>query len=171
MPKVHLIEGPVGAGKSTFASALALQHRGVHIALDEWFATLFNPDRPADDFVPWYLQRKERLLGLIWRHSRRILAAGQDVYLELGLIQRPGRVAFCHQVQDEGFDLLVQVLDAPHEIRQERVRHRNKEKGPTFAMLVSDPVFEMASRLWEPPDEVECSDFEVEFVTGAGTGC
>ena len=45
MPTVHLIEGPVGAGKSTYASALARRTNGVHIALDEWFAALFSPDR------------------------------------------------------------------------------------------------------------------------------
>ena len=32
MPKVHLIEGPVGAGKSTYSSALALRTKGIHVA-------------------------------------------------------------------------------------------------------------------------------------------
>ncbi len=51
MPTVHLIEGPVGAGKSTFSADLAARTRGVHIALDAWFAKLFSPDRPVADFV------------------------------------------------------------------------------------------------------------------------
>lgn len=65
MSRVHLIEGPVGAGKSTFGATLAASSNGVHIPLDEWFATLFSPDRPGGDFVPWYVERKERLLDLI----------------------------------------------------------------------------------------------------------
>ena len=164
MPTVHLIEGPVGAGKSTYSSTLALQTNGVHVALDEWFAALFSPDRPASDLVPWYMSRKERLLALIWNHSRRILAAGTDVILELGLIQRQGRVAFGRQIQAEGFELVVHVVDAPLEVRRERVRRRNAEKGSTFAMVVPDHVFEMASRLWEAPDDVECSEYTVNFV-------
>lgn len=32
-------------------------------------------------------------------------------------------------------------------------------------MVVPDHVFEMASKLWEPPDELECEEFEVSFVT------
>ncbi len=52
MPRVHLVEGPVGAGKSTFAASLAARTGGVHIALDAWFARLFSPDRPAGDFIP-----------------------------------------------------------------------------------------------------------------------
>jgi adenylate kinase family enzyme len=52
MPTIHIIEGPVGAGKSTYATALALRTQGIHIALDAWFATLFSPDRPDGDFIP-----------------------------------------------------------------------------------------------------------------------
>jgi predicted kinase len=99
MAVAHLVEGPVGAGKSTYATALASRTGGVHIALDEWFARLFSPDRPAGDFVPWYVERKERLLGLVWQHGQRILASGKDVILELGLIQRGPRVEFCRDMQ------------------------------------------------------------------------
>jgi predicted kinase len=164
MPKVYLIEGPVGAGKSTYASILAKRIQGIHIALDDWFVVLFSPDRP-DEFVPsWYIERKERLLGLIWNHSRRILSSGGDVILELGLIERHARNRFCQQVQEEGVELQLHVLDAPLEVRRERVRRRNIEKGATFAMVVPDHIFEMASKLWEAPDEEECSDYPVEFV-------
>jgi predicted kinase len=170
MPVVHLIEGPVGAGKSTFAALLAERIQGVHISLDEWFATLFSADRPAGNFIPWYIERKERLLSLIWSHTRRLLASGKDAVLELGLIQRQGRVEFCHKVRDEGFMLVIHVLDAPYEVRRERVRRRNIEKGATYAMIVPDRIFEMASNLWEMPDEMECGEFEIEFVTTSQAG-
>ncbi|WP_431121692.1 AAA family ATPase [Variovorax paradoxus] len=165
MSQVHLIEGPVGAGKSTFSAALAASSNGVHIPLDEWFAALFSPDRPDGDFVPWYVQRKERLLGLIWNHSRRILASGRNVVLELGLIQQQPRIQFCRMITNEGFPPHLHVLDAPLEIRRGRVRRRNEERGPTFSMVVPDHVFEIASKLWEPPDTLECEEFEVSFVT------
>lgn len=168
MSKVHLIEGPVGAGKSTFSSSLALRVDGVHIALDEWFAALFSPDRPEGNFVPWYIERKERLLELIWAHSRRVLSAGTDVILELGLVQQQRRVMFYQQVQDEGFELSVYILDAPREVRRDRVRRRNVEKGSTFFMIVPDQIFEIASDSWEAPDEFEKSQYSIEYVS---TGC
>ncbi|MBQ8105327.1 MAG: AAA family ATPase [Afipia sp.] len=165
MSQVHLIEGPVGAGKSTFGAALAASSNGVHIPLDEWFATLFSPDRPGGDFVPWYVERKERLLGLIWNHSRRVLASGRDVVRELGLIQQHPRIQISRMITNEGFPPHLHVLDAPLEIRRARVRRRNEERGPTFSMVVPDHVFEMASKLWESPDELECEEFEISFDT------
>jgi predicted kinase len=164
-PEVHLVEGPVGAGKSTFAAALAPRLEGVHLALDAWFARLFSPDRPEGNFVPWYLERKDRLLDLIWDHSRSILGAGTDVILELGLIQRQRRMEFCQRIRDDGFGLVVYVLDAPREVRRERVRRRNIDKGPTFSIVVPDHVFDVASSLWEPPDEVEQCESKIRFVS------
>jgi predicted kinase len=167
MAKLHLLEGPVGAGKSTFAKSLAEQEQTIHIALDEWFARLFSPDRPDGEWIPWYVERKSRLLELIWSHSQEILASGTNVILELGLIQRAGRLAFYRRAIDAGVDLQVHVLDAPRELRRERVKRRNTEKGETFSMVVPDQVFEMASDLWEAPDDAELKDFPVTLVSTA----
>lgn len=89
MSVTYLIEGPVGSGKSTYAMALASRTQGVHIALDEWFASLFSPDRPSGDIMPWYTERKTRLIELIWHHSKAILASGTDVILELANLPLP----------------------------------------------------------------------------------
>lgn len=168
MAQVHLIEGPVGAGKSTYARRLELQGQGVHIALDVWFAALFSPDRPAENWLPWYIERKERLLRLIWAHAERLLDSGHGVILELGLIQRAARLPLCQQVVEAGHPLRIHVLDAPTEVRRERVHRRNQEQGPTFSMVVPDPIFDMASRLWEAPDEEECRAFAVDWVGDSG---
>jgi predicted kinase len=144
---------------------MALRIGGIHVPLDEWFARLFSPDRPATDFLPWYVERRKRLHELIWSHARDIVASGKDAILEIGLIQRQSRIAFCRRVVDEGLDLAVHVLDAPREVRRFRVQRRNAERGPTFSMVVPDPVFEMASDMWEPPDEVEQSEFSIEFIS------
>jgi predicted kinase len=155
MPTIHLIEGPVGTGKSTFSASLAQRQPAVHLALDEWFVALFSKDRPQTDFVPWYLERKDRCSEVIWNAAQRIVAAGTDVVLELGLIQRQSREAFYKRSEASGLNLSVYVLDAPREVRRERVRRRNGEKGHTFSMVVPDHVFNIASDMWEPPDEDE----------------
>jgi hypothetical protein len=58
----------------------------------------------------------------------------------------------------------VHVLDAPRDVRRERVLRRNGERGDTFSMEVPLPFFELASDLWEPPEEAECEGRDVRFV-------
>lgn len=165
MAPIYLIEGPVGAGKSTHARRLALQVRGVHLALDEWFARLFSPDRPAGDFVSWYLEHKSRLLDLMWAHALMIARTGVSPILELGLIQRQARVEFLNQANDAGATLKVHLLDAPLDVRWERVAHRNETQGETFSMVVPRHVFDLASSMWECPDEDEIRAYQIEVLS------
>lgn len=165
MSQIYLIEGPVGAGKSTFAKSLATRVGGVHIALDEWFARLFSPDRPNADLMPWYIERKARLLDHIWNHARDLLACGIPPVLELGLVQRQSREGIYKRARAADVDLTVYLLLASREVRRERVMRRNVEMGPTFSMVVPAPFFEMASDVWEEPDEFEIAENGIEKVT------
>ncbi|WP_296767117.1 ATP-binding protein [Thiobacillus sp.] len=167
MPQIHFIEGPVGAGKSTYAKAIAEKGSFSHIALDEWFARLFSPDRPQENFVTWYIERKDRVLALILNHAHDILATNKDVALELGLIQRAPRQALFRQLLQDGIKFTVHILDAPLGVRRERVRLRNTEQGETFSMIVPDHIFEIASAMWEPPDDLELEEYEHIFPTQA----
>jgi predicted kinase len=168
MRSIHLVEGPIGAGKSTFARRLARQLPGVHLALDEWFVRLYSPDRPNTDFVNWYLQRKDRLLALMWAHAKNFASANVNPILELGLIQRQARHDFYEQARREDVQLNVYLLDAPEDVRWERVEHRNEHKGETFSMVVPQQIFEVASAMWEPPDEDEIRTQQIKVVSTAG---
>jgi predicted kinase len=161
---VHLIVGPVGAGKSTFALRLAREQRAVRLNLDEWMAALFRPDRPETGVMAWYVERTGRCLGQIWTLAERLLEAETHVVLEIGLIQRRERESFFEQVDASHHDLTVYVVDAPRELRRERVQQRNAQQGETFSMLVPAEIFELASDLWEPLDERECASRDVRFV-------
>lgn len=165
MPKIHLVEGPVGAGKSTFAASLAARLGGVHIALDDWFAALFSPDRPGTDLMPWYIERKARLIDHIWRHAQALLARGVPPVLELGLVERRSREAFYLRARGAEVDLVVCVLTASRDVRRERVMRRNVEQGPTFSMVVPPSFFELASDLWEEPDEFEVAELGIEVIS------
>jgi len=164
MAHIHLIEGPVGAGKSTFAARLSATHAAPHLALDDWMATLFAPDRPDGDIMPWYLDRKARCIEQIWKIACGLIDTGTDVVLELGLIQRAARADFYGRLDTGDVAHTVYVLDAPKEVRHARVRRRNEETGATFSMVVPDAIFEMASGLWEPPDEAECATRDIQFI-------
>jgi predicted kinase len=164
-PRIHLVIGPVGAGKSTFVRQLVQQHRAVPLNLDDWMATLFSPDRPdSADVMVWYVPRTLRCLEQIWKTAEAVLAAGNDVVLEAGLIQQHQRDAFYARMGPWADAMTVYLLDAPREVRRERVLRRNADQGETFSMVVPPHIFELASDLWQPPSDAECAERSVVFV-------
>lgn len=169
MARLHLIVGPVGAGKSTFAVELRRQHGAVLFDLDQWMAVLYGDDeRPAENVIDWYVERKSRCLEQIWRVAEQVVDRGVDVVLELGLIQRAAREAFYSRTEELGHDLIVYVVDASRDWRRQRVEERNRQRGVTFAMEVPPAIFEMASDMWEPPDGRECRERDVRFMPVPG---
>jgi predicted kinase len=164
MSHVHLVIGPVGAGKSTLAAQLSRQQGAVRFTLDAWMARLYGADpRPPDGVPAWYRERATRCLGQIWEVARTVLDASVPVVLEIGLLQRHERAAFYARLDREARPLTVWVVDAPRDVRRARVERRNEERGETFSMFVPLEVFELASDLWEPPDALEREERALRF--------
>ena len=153
---IHLVLGPVGAGKSTYATELARANDAVRLTLDEWMAELFSPDRPDHDLVGWYRERAARCVARIFATARAIVHTGTAAVLEIGLLDATSRRQFHTQVRAAGIALEVHVVEASREVRRARVEARNRERGETFAMVVPPAIFELASDMWEPvaPEEL-----------------
>jgi len=162
---IRLIEGPVGAGKSTLALQISKDSNAPRLILDDWMATLFSPDRPSAGVIEWYVERKNRCIDQIWKMSCNILETGSDVILELGLIQQSHREQFYNRVDAAGHSMKIYVLDASREVRKGRVQQRNFIKGETYSMEVPDQIFDMANAMWEPIDKAECRNYEVELIS------
>jgi predicted kinase len=165
MATIFLIEGPVGAGKSTFAAKISQRHGAPRLNLDEWMAVLFSPDRPDTAFMDWYLERKRRCIEQIWNVTCDLIDTGTSAVLELGLIQRHDREVFYARVDAAGHALKVYVLDASETVRRQRVVQRNTEQGTTFKMAVSDEVFTLANRMWQAPDDDEILARDIEVIS------
>lgn len=143
---VHLVFGRVGAGKTTYARQYARDHRAVFFCLDEWMANLFTMDAPKPLTLEWMMPRVERAERQIWATAQQVLAAGVDVVLELGFFTRAQRdrmraLAAAHPVQTH-------VVDAPAEVRRDRVRARNRSSEMTIE--VDDTTFDWAEGYFEP---------------------
>ncbi len=136
----------------------------MQFTLDEWMARLFRADRPDDGVMEWYRERARRAVEQIWVVARSVAERGVAAVLELGLIRQSERLAFYALVRQARLEMQLHVLDAPREVRLERVRERNRAHGETFSMVVPDNVFELASDLWEAVEPTECQPFAVRFV-------
>ncbi len=152
---LHLLIGPVGAGKTSYARQRTARSSGVFLDLDSWMVRLFGADpRPPENVMAWYLERRERCRDLLWNVGLDVLRCGTDVFFEIGLLAHEERHAFYSAVRDEELPLLVYLVDAPRAVRRERVLQRNGSGGP-FTQIVPLEFFERASDAWQPPTESE----------------
>src|ERR1700761_5538124 len=78
---LNVIFGPCGAGKTTYAHALARREGAVAFVLDEWGARLFGPDVQGPLDFQWMVERLRRCEALIWSTAADVLAAGASVVL------------------------------------------------------------------------------------------
>jgi predicted kinase len=153
--KLHLLIGPVGAGKTTYGMRQAASLGGVFLDVDSAMVRLFGADvRPKEHVVDWYLERRERCRGLLWDIALDVLRGGMDVVLEFGLVTAADREAFYAKARAEDVGLMVYLLDAPREVRLERVSRRNQSPGP-FTQVVPLGFFERASDAWQSPSTSE----------------
>lgn len=155
MPIVHIICGPVGAGKTTLARQLAHAEGAVRFSLDEWVMELFGREAPQPLDLDWWVDHCDRCSKRIWSVCTALLARGVDVVLDCGFsgfAQREEYRAFALKV---GATVHLHVVDADPPLRRARVQARNREQRETFALHVTDDMFETSEPWWEPPRGAE----------------
>jgi predicted kinase len=152
---VHLICGGVGAGKSTYAEALAKRSGAFLFAMDEWMVALFHPDRPPSHGFEWALERMGRCEKQMWSIADPLLARGVSVVFDVGLLRQDDRDRWRMRAAQSPGTPKLHYLDVDLETRRERVRRRNAEKGPTFAFVISDAMFDYIEGWFEPPTDDE----------------
>ena len=129
---LHVIFGPCGAGKTTYAHALARREGAVAFVLDEWGARLFGPNVQSPLDFQWMVERLGRCHALIWSTAADVLSAGASVVLDIGAMRRADRARITQVAQEKGLSLKWHFVDAPQEVRRARVAGRNTTKGETF---------------------------------------
>jgi len=152
---LNLVFGPIGAGKTTYAHALARREGAVAFVLDEWGVRLFGPDVHGPLDFGWMLERLGRCQALIWSTATAVLAAGTSVVLDLGLMRREHRERIRKLAQEAGLSVQWHLVDAPQAVRRARVAGRNETKGETFAREVPPEMFDMIEAMYEAPAPAE----------------
>ena len=125
---LHVIFGPSGAGKTTYANSFARREKAVAFILDEWMARLFAPDMPEPIEYEWMIERVQRCEAQIWSVAAGVLATGRPVILDIGLMRKADRA---------------------------RVAERNQVRGENFAIEVLPEHFDFIEGVFEAPDANE----------------
>lgn len=155
MASVHIVFGPLGAGKSTLARQLNIKVNGVRFSIDEWMYRLYGPDLPDPISLPWILTRVRRCEDQIWQTSLQILASGRDVILDQGFMTEADRTRVRNLTIQAGYQVLSYFVDADPQVRRERVMQRNIDKGETYAFDVTGPMFDAMDARFERPTAQE----------------
>lgn len=156
MSKVFLICGNTASGKSTVAMKIKQEYNAVLFSIDPWMQTLYGTDyNPEIHDFAWLLERTERCKQIIRQTAEDIINQGMNIVLEIGFGDIDSRKYYHEWAKNQGAEVFVYFLDIPVEIRRERVRRRNSEKGATFSFEVTDEMFDYVEHLFVPPSEDE----------------
>ncbi len=153
--KAILVCGPTGVGKTTYSIKLAKELGAVRFSIDPWMQNLFSKDMTSLDYS-WMIERVERCNKQIWEVSEQILTLGGAVILDLGFTSKAERSIFVELANNIGASSEIHYLNAPAELRKERVRKRNQDKDPdVYAFEVTDFMFNFMEPRFEIPDSNE----------------
>ncbi|HKP79278.1 MAG TPA: ATP-binding protein [Phenylobacterium sp.] len=152
---LHVIFGPSGAGKTTYAHAFARREKAVAFILDDWMAKLFAPDMPEPLEYDWMIERVQRCEAQIWSTAAGVLAAGTSVILDIGLMRRADRARVREIAQAAELPLQFHFVTASPEARRARVAERNIVRGEGFAIEVTPEIFDFIEGVYEAPDPQE----------------
>lgn len=128
MPKVTLLCGPAGAGKTTYARKL--ERRGaVRLSMDEavW-ADGWRQDQPPQE-------RLDELYAGLQDELARAVAAGSDVVVDLSFADRAVRDHWRQLCGAAGVAHELLVFTAPFDVLWQRVKRRNDEEHANAVRL------------------------------------
>jgi predicted kinase len=152
---LHVIFGPCGAGKTTYAHAFARREGAMAMILDDWMARLFGPDMPEPLQYDWMIERVGRCEALIWNVAAGAIAAGTPVILDIGLMRRADRDRVRQIAKGAGLPLQFHFVTAPAPVRRARVTGRNEVRGEGFAITVTPDHFDFIEGVYEAPTPAE----------------
>ncbi len=162
---IHLVCGSTGAGKTTYAEKLSRQLGALHLSIDDWMVGLFTPDKPERPDWQWIDERVTRCERQMVATALQLGHLGVPSVLDLGLQRADQRQRVAAPAMAAGLGVHLHFLDVDAAERWRRVEGRNDERGETFRLTVTRPMFDFIETIWQPPGADEMATLNGVRVT------
>ena len=162
---IHLICGPIGAGKTTYAHEIAVKYNAIRFSEDEWLSKLFIPDAPENLLSEpmhvvgeWAGEKYQRCRAQIWLICQQLLKQNINIVLDGAAANKVQRDLIRNKASVHKVGFQLHYVTSDPETREKRIFNRNEEQGATYSIEVTPAMFAHTENFFEPPEGKELLD-------------
>lgn len=159
---IHLVCGPIGAGKTTYAHEISAELNAIRFSEDEWLSKLFIPDAPENLLSEpmhvvgaWAGEKYQRCRGQIWLVCQQLLNQNMSIVLDGAAANKEQRDLIRKKASDNNVGFQLHYVTSGSKARERRVFDQNEEQGITYSIGVTPSMFAHTESFFEPPEGEE----------------